>query len=82
MFQISTLEDSAVRIAPANLALTRLEAITQQIEATYVDKVRPRKADCTRRRAVAALSLAGRGCRRPAVHDAPEPASAQRVMPA
>jgi hypothetical protein len=40
MFQISTLEDKAVRILPANLALTQLEAITQQIEATYVDKAR------------------------------------------
>jgi len=42
MFQISTLEDPAVRVAPANLALTQLEAITQQIEATYVDKARAR----------------------------------------
>jgi hypothetical protein len=40
MFQVSTIEDKAVRIQPSNLALTQLEAITQQIEATYVDKVR------------------------------------------
>ncbi len=39
-FQVATIEDKAVRIAPHNLALTRLEAITQQIEATYVDKAR------------------------------------------
>lgn len=39
MFQVATIEDKAVRIAPHNLALTLLEALTQQIEATYVDKV-------------------------------------------
>ena len=42
MFQISALEDKAVRILPANLTLRpgwQLEAIPQQIEATYVDKV-------------------------------------------
>ena len=44
MFQISVLEDPAVRVAPANLALTQLEAITQQIEATYVDKARARRS--------------------------------------
>lgn len=41
-----------MRVAPANLALTQLEAITQQIEATYVDKARARStARCTVRRA-------------------------------
>lgn len=61
MFQISVLEDPAVRVAPANLALTQLEAITQQIEATYVDKVRARcraapRLRCTAHRAGAPLS--------------------------
>jgi sulfatase maturation enzyme AslB (radical SAM superfamily) len=51
MFQVSTIEDKAVRIQPSNLALTQLEAITQQIEATYVDKVR-------------ASEGAGRACKR------------------
>ena len=50
MFQISVLEDPAVRVAPANLALTQLEAITQQIEATYVDKARARRRAAQRRR--------------------------------
>lgn len=39
-FRVSTLLDTAVRIAPANLALSLLEAVTQQLEATYVDKAR------------------------------------------
>lgn len=40
MFQVVEFEDKAIRILPQNLALSRLEAITQQVEATYVDKAR------------------------------------------
>ena len=61
MFQISTLEDKAVRILPANLALTQLEAITQQLEATYVDKARAR----TSAAAVAPSALRSRAARAP-----------------
>jgi hypothetical protein len=44
MFQISIIEDKAVRILPQNLALKQLEAVTQQLEATYIDKVRAARA--------------------------------------
>jgi hypothetical protein len=71
MFQISTLEDPAVRVAPANLALTQLEAITQQIEATYVDKARARSHAALRSAPCAALLAASR---------APRPRSARAAM--
>jgi len=41
MFQVATIEDKAVRILPHCLALSQLEAITQQLELTYIDKARP-----------------------------------------
>jgi len=51
MFQVSVIEDKAVRILPQNLALKPLEAITQQLEATYIDKARlPSSAAARRRR--------------------------------
>ena len=40
MFQVATIEDRAVRILPHCLALSQLEAITQQLELTYIDKAR------------------------------------------
>jgi hypothetical protein len=40
MFQISRLEDTNVKILPENLGKPRLEAITQEIESLYMDKVR------------------------------------------
>ena len=39
MFQISRLEDANVKILPENLGKPRLEAITQEIESLYIDKV-------------------------------------------
>lgn len=39
MFQIVALSDSAVKIAPANLGKSTLEAVTQELESLYVDKV-------------------------------------------
>lgn len=41
MFQIATLEDSAVKIPPCNLGKSTLEAVTQELESLYVDKVVP-----------------------------------------
>jgi hypothetical protein len=51
MFQVAIIEDKAVRILPHCLALSQLEAITQQLELTYIDKARPgwawtRRARC------------------------------------
>lgn len=40
MFQLATLQDTAVKIVPENLGLPRLEALTQRLENTYVDKAR------------------------------------------
>lgn len=40
MFQLATIQDTAVKIVPENLGLPRLEALTQRIESTYVDKAR------------------------------------------
>lgn len=40
MFQLATLQDTAVKIIPENLGLPRLEALTQRLENTYVDRVR------------------------------------------
>ena len=40
MFQVVTIEDRAVRVLPHSLALSRLEAITQHLELTYIDKAR------------------------------------------
>ena len=39
MFQIARLEDASVKIPPENLGKPRLEAITQEIESLYIDKV-------------------------------------------
>ena len=39
MFQIARLEDANVKILPENLGRPRLEAITQEIESLYMDKV-------------------------------------------
>lgn len=39
MFQIARLEDASVKILPENLGKPRLEAITQEIESLYMDKV-------------------------------------------
>jgi hypothetical protein len=39
MFQIARLEDASVKILPENLGKPRLEAITQEIESLYIDKV-------------------------------------------
>jgi len=41
MFQLASLSDSAVKIAPANLGKSTLEAVTQELESLYVDKVLP-----------------------------------------
>jgi DNA-directed RNA polymerase III subunit RPC8 len=41
MFQIATLEDCAVKIPPSNLGKSTLEAVTQELESSYVDKVVP-----------------------------------------
>lgn len=40
MFQLAQLQDTAVKIIPENLGLPRLEALTQRLENTYVDKAR------------------------------------------
>ena len=39
MFQLVSLSDSAVKIPPANLGKSTLEAVTQELESLYVDKV-------------------------------------------
>lgn len=39
MFQIVALSDGAVKIAPVNLGKSTLEAVTQELESLYVDKV-------------------------------------------
>ena len=65
MFQISVLEDPAVRVAPANLALTQLEAITQQIEATYVDKARAHRSAAPPPQRVLCAAHRARAPRRP-----------------
>lgn len=39
MFQVARLEDASVKILPENLGKPRLEAITQEIESLYIDKV-------------------------------------------
>lgn len=39
MFQIVALSDGAVKIPPANLGKSTLEAVTQELESLYVDKV-------------------------------------------
>eukprot|EP00854_Cymbomonas_tetramitiformis_P010798 gene10798-12774_t len=41
MFVTSTISDSHVRILPENLGKARVEAVTDQLEITYVDKVFP-----------------------------------------
>ena len=41
MFQIATLEDGAVKVPPANLGKSTLEAVTQELESLYVDKILP-----------------------------------------
>jgi hypothetical protein len=75
MFQISTLEDKAVRILPANLALSQLEAITQQLEATYVDKARgaaaARRSGCSAQRLRRAALRAAASRQGPCARSAP-----------
>ena len=39
MFQVARIEDANVKILPENLGKPRLEAITQEIESLYMDKV-------------------------------------------
>jgi len=48
MFQVATIEDRAVRVLPHCLALSRLEAITQHLELTYIDKARKVTCICSR----------------------------------
>ena len=61
MFQVATIEDKAVRILPHRLALSQLEAITQQLELTYIDKARPAAGQA--RLQGGALAHAGLGLR-------------------
>ena len=41
VFQLVTIEDTAVKILPENLGLPRLEALTQRLESVYIDKAAP-----------------------------------------